>query len=241
MDATPQALVEPASGALADAPAAAPAPPRSAAQAEVLQAAARSFMERGFAAASIDDVARRMGATKGRVYHYYRAKLDLFVDVVRHGLEIIHRDVTAARVAAPDPATRMAAMVRAHLRSILLEQPFHRAALQGVELHLTAATTPDQREALAGVIALRDRHQREFESALDEGVEAGVFAPCDVKLRARTLLAALNGPVAWYRPRPNETDGDRDRLIDDIAGFALAGLARQTLPETLKNPKGRKS
>ncbi|MEL6211903.1 MAG: TetR/AcrR family transcriptional regulator, partial [Pseudomonadota bacterium] len=82
-------------------------------------------------------MARRMGATKGRVDHYYRAKLDLFVDVVRHGLEIIHRDVTAARVAAPDPATRMAAMVRAHLRSILLEQPFHRAALQGVELHLT--------------------------------------------------------------------------------------------------------
>lgn len=233
MNATPDALVE-----------AAPAPaeaPRSAAQAEVLEAAARSFMERGFAAASIDDVARRMGATKGRVYHYYRAKLDLFADVVRHGLEIIHRDVTAARAGAEAPADAMAAMVRAHLRSILLEQPFHRAALQGVELHLTAATTPDQREALAGVIALRDRHQREFEEALAEGVEAGVFAPCDVKLRARTLLAALNGPVAWYRPRPNETDGDRDRLIEEIAGFALAGLAPQTHTQNLNDPQGRKA
>lgn len=222
MDATPDALDRDAAETLVEAP----APRRSAAQNEVLAAAALSFMERGFAAASIDDVARRMGATKGRVYHYYRAKLDLFVDVVRHGLEVIHCDVAEAEAAAGgDPADRMAAMVRAHLRSILLDQPFHRAALQGVELHLTAATTPDQREALAGVIALRDRHQRAFERVLAEGVASGAFAPCDVKLRARTLLAALNGPVAWYRPRPGETEDDRDRLIDDIAGFALSGLA----------------
>ncbi|MEM6441189.1 MAG: TetR/AcrR family transcriptional regulator [Pseudomonadota bacterium] len=237
MDATPDALApEPAQ----DASTAVEPARRSAAHNEVLAAAALSFKERGFAAASIDDVARRMGATKGRVYHYYRAKLDLFVDVVRHGLEVIHADVQDAEDAAgPAPAARMAAMVRAHLRSILLDQPFHRAALQGVELHLTVAATPDQREALAGVIALRDRHQRAFERVLAEGVAAGDFAPCDVKLRTRTLLAALNGPVAWYRPRPGETDGDRDRLIDDIAGFALAGLAPDKPATT--NPKGRKA
>lgn len=200
--------------------------PRSPAQAEVLAAAAQAFMERGFAAASIDDVARAMGATKGRVYHYYRSKLDLFVDVVRHSLEIIHADVRAAAQAAGDaPAARMAAMIRAHLGSILRDQPFHRAASQGVEMHLLAATTPDQRAALAGLVALRDRHQRLFEATLEDGVAAGAFRPCDAKLTARSLLAALNGPVSWYRPRAGETDGDRDRLIDSIAAFALSGLA----------------
>ena len=36
---------------------------------ELLTAAAECFMEQGFHASSIDDVARRLGATKGRVYH----------------------------------------------------------------------------------------------------------------------------------------------------------------------------
>ena len=37
---------------------------------EILDAAAECFMEQGFHATSIDAVARRMGATKGRVYHH---------------------------------------------------------------------------------------------------------------------------------------------------------------------------
>lgn len=199
--------------------------PRPSARDEVLAAAARAFMERGFAAASIDDVAQAMGATKGRVYHYYRAKLDLFVDVVRRSLEMIGEETAAAAEGAEGPADRLAAMTRAHMGSILRDQPFHRCALQGVELHLLAATTPAQREKLDGVIAMRDAYQRLFENALADGIAAGVFRRCDVKVAARTMLAALNGAVAWYRPRPGETDADRERLAHEIADFALAGVA----------------
>ncbi len=44
----------------------------------ILETAAQCFMEQGFATTSIDDVARRMGSTKGRIYHYYSSKTDLF-------------------------------------------------------------------------------------------------------------------------------------------------------------------
>src|SRR4051812_50087924 len=48
---------------------------------EILRAAAELFMEFGYAATSIDAVAERLGATKGRIYHHYRSKADLFLDV----------------------------------------------------------------------------------------------------------------------------------------------------------------
>ena len=48
---------------------------------EILRAAAELFMEFGYAATSIDAVAERLGATKGRIYHHYRSKADLFFDV----------------------------------------------------------------------------------------------------------------------------------------------------------------
>ncbi len=44
----------------------------------ILDASARCFMEHGFKATSIDDIARRLGATKGMVYHYFDSKSDLF-------------------------------------------------------------------------------------------------------------------------------------------------------------------
>ena len=230
MDASPDARADPAPDpARETAPAGAP-DPRAAARAEVLEAAARCFMDRGFSAASIDDVARAMGATKGRVYHYYRSKLDLFADVVRWSLELIHGEVVAAEgqgAGRGAPTARMGRMIRAHVRSILRDQPFHRVALQGVDMHLRAATTPEQRAALADLIALRDRHEKLFERVLREGIAAGEFAPRDPGVTVRTLLPALNGAVFWYRPRPGETEADRAEIIETVAAFALAGLAAQ--------------
>ena len=48
---------------------------------EILRAAAEIFMEYGYAATSIDAVAERLGATKGRIYHHYPSKADLFFEV----------------------------------------------------------------------------------------------------------------------------------------------------------------
>lgn len=190
---------------------------------EILTAAAGCFTARGFVATSIDDVARAIGGTKGRIYHYWRSKLDLFVDVVRFSLEVIFAKVSAAEGGGP-PEVRMGRMVRAHLRSILRDQPFHRCALQGVDMHLRAATTPEQREALKDIIALRDRHEKLFERVFRDGQRSGVFAPGPPGVIVRTLLPALNGAVFWYRPRHAETEADRETLIEDIASYALRGL-----------------
>ena len=64
---------------------------------EILDCAALCFTETGFQGTSIDDVARRLGATKGRIYHYFRSKTDLFFDVHREGMRRLMDAVTAAK------------------------------------------------------------------------------------------------------------------------------------------------
>jgi AcrR family transcriptional regulator len=54
--------------------------------AELLAAALELFVERGYAATRLDDVARRAGVSKGTVYLYYPGKEELFKAVVREGL-----------------------------------------------------------------------------------------------------------------------------------------------------------
>src|SRR5262245_36685716 len=49
----------------------------------ILAAALEEFAARGFAAARLDDVARRAGVAKGTIYLYFRDKESLFQELVR--------------------------------------------------------------------------------------------------------------------------------------------------------------
>ncbi len=51
---------------------------------ELLQAALDLFVEHGFAATRIDDVAQRAGVSKGTLYLYYASKVELLKAVIRH-------------------------------------------------------------------------------------------------------------------------------------------------------------
>jgi AcrR family transcriptional regulator len=53
---------------------------------ELLQAALELFVERGFAATRLEDIASRAGVSKGTLYLYFKSKDDLFKAVVRGGL-----------------------------------------------------------------------------------------------------------------------------------------------------------
>lgn len=50
---------------------------------EIIEAALHVFIEHGFAAAKLDDVAKRAGVVKGTLYRYYATKEDLFRAVVQ--------------------------------------------------------------------------------------------------------------------------------------------------------------
>lgn len=54
---------------------------------QILEAALDVFSEKGFARATMDDVASAAGITKGTIYLYFRGKEDLLLAVVRAQLE----------------------------------------------------------------------------------------------------------------------------------------------------------
>jgi AcrR family transcriptional regulator len=53
---------------------------------EITAAALESFVERGYAATRLEDVAARAGISKGTLYLYFANKEDLFKAVVREAL-----------------------------------------------------------------------------------------------------------------------------------------------------------
>jgi len=84
----PDAQAEPRAEQAAAAPHRAPTRQRrkEARPQELLASALDLFVEHGFAATRIDEVARRAGVSKGTLYLYYASKEELFKAVVRHNL-----------------------------------------------------------------------------------------------------------------------------------------------------------
>jgi AcrR family transcriptional regulator len=83
---------------------------------EILGAARRVFARKGFAGASVDDVAEAAGLAKGTVYSYFPSKRDLYLAALHQGIaELIEetkRNVDAARTTSEKIRAFIAARIR---------------------------------------------------------------------------------------------------------------------------------
>lgn len=102
-----------------------PDPPRTpkaeATRQRLLDLAARLFIERGYEAVSLRDLALEAGLTKGAIYGHFRSKGQLLVEVIRTELET--RDAALDReVAADDPGAMFELFIHPGSRELRMLQ-----------------------------------------------------------------------------------------------------------------------
>jgi AcrR family transcriptional regulator len=190
---------------------------------EILQAAAELFMEFGYAATSIDAVAQRLGATKGRIYHHYRSKADLFFDVQIAAMNRLTEEVEPIARSAGGPITRLAAMALRHTQILLTDLPMQKVAVQGLERHLLAASEAKQ---LRLVVRMRDHYEELFVEVIDEGIRAGVFVDLPPKLATKPFFGAMNWATVWYSQRRLQSADAIDDIARSLAAFAMRGILK---------------
>jgi AcrR family transcriptional regulator len=117
----------------------------------LLEAIGRAVAERGYAAATIDDVVRRAGVSKKTFYDHFADKQDCFLAAYEAASEELLARVAEAHAAADDDwVERTRAGIRAYLRWLAADP-----ALARVYLIEVAAAGP---EALERRERLRDRY-----------------------------------------------------------------------------------
>lgn len=192
---------------------------------ELLLAAAECFQTRGFAATSIDTVARHIGATKGRVYHYFPSKMDLFNAVRERAMDLVFdaTDPGYDLIAGPLPRLRM--MAHGHVRAMLRHHSYMQVLMDGLQMHRYSTTTEFQRQEMARHMERRDAYEKRFREVVKLGSDQGLLTVGPkLGITIQSFLSALNGPVAWYRPRNADTQETLEAMADDIVRFALSGL-----------------
>jgi AcrR family transcriptional regulator len=136
----------------------------------LLEAVGRAVAEKGYAAATIDDIVRGAGVSKKTFYEHFQDKLDCFLAAYETASDELYEHVRAAQDAVPaDWLERTHAGIRAYLRWLAAEP-----ALARVFLIEIAAAGP---EALARRERMRDRHAERMRELQDQriGVPDEIF------------------------------------------------------------------
>ena len=192
--------------------------------AEILSAALRLFVERGFAATKLEDIARRAGITKGTMYLYFDSKEEIFKAAVRESM-------------VPELA-RAEQLVDEHQGSAreLLATLLHgwwsvvgEGRASGVpKLMMAEASTFPELARFYYEEVVRRGH-RLIERALRLGIERGEFRDFDVRLGVRLALApVLHAAIykhsfMYCSPEPV----DFKALIDQHIDTFVRGIAQE--------------
>ena len=212
-----------------------PAPPRrrrkEARPVELIDAALEVFVEKGFAAARIDEVATLAGVSKGTLYLYYPSKESLLKAVIRHHLSL---PITSGAEAFAGYRGSMAALLRDAL------VPAWLAIVEGpasgvIKLVVTEVRNfPD----IAGFYAREviEPAQRLIGAAIERGIARREFRRVDVADTVRSIVLPLV-TLCLYRHSlaasvpacmPELANGGMRSFIDHHLDLVLRGLSRDT-------------
>jgi AcrR family transcriptional regulator len=189
---------------------------------EVLDAALDLFIEKGFAATRVDDIARRAGLSKGAVYLYFESKEKILEGLVRRAIvPIAEHALSFVENYEGDPRTIITMVMK--MLAVRLNDP-----------RLLAIPKVIIREIM-GFPELAEMYRREvldkvipvIAGLIQKGVDEGYLRQVDPELTVRSIV----GPVMLHLAM-NEIFGLRprdglaiDRLIDNHLTILFDGLS----------------
>lgn len=183
----------------------------------MLKAAARVFARLGYARSSMADIAAEAGISKALLYHYYDAKEQMVVAIIRDHLEELVSAVAAQDDVLLPPRARLRALIVALLDCYRDADDEHRIQIN--ELSRLPA------DAAAGLIDLERALVRRFSAALVVAVPGLKDRPEMVKPVTMNLFGMLNWKYMWFREGgPLSREAYIDLVTDMVIGGANAAL-----------------
>lgn len=189
--------------------------------AELTAAALDLFVEHGYAATRLDDVASRAGVSKGTLYLYFESKAALFKAVVEEG-------IVPVLAAAEQSIGAYHGSSASLLRRLFLGwwAQIGATRLAGIpKLVITEANHfPDVAAYYQEHVIVRGRALLRY--ALERGIARGEFQPVDVEVSIDVMIAPLIMLLIWQStPLPYAHILDTSKYLETHLNLTIRGLA----------------
>ena len=189
---------------------------------EILAAALDKFVEHGYAATKLEDVARRAGVTKGTLYLYFESKEALFKAVVR---ETVVPLLASAEQMVDDHAGGPDLL----LKRLVLQwwETLSVNRLAGITKLVVSEAENFPELAKFWFDEVVQRGRKIFAQVLRRGIDDGVFRNVDVEHAVRMILAPVLMAAIWKHSfQACEKEGfPVERYLETSMDICLRGLA----------------
>lgn len=191
-------------------------------RAQILEAAAHLFEQRGYAAVTIGDIAAEVGVTKAALYHHFPSKDELYTAVICTLLEAIAAGIQRVVGAPSSLSTKIALLTEIAILQVQSDADMD-AMMRDVAEHLTSV----QR---ARVQSAHRQMEESYVALMRLGIAQGALKDHDPRLLAHAyahLLAAFAGRIGMEAGFQG-----RRAVVDAVVDLFLHGAGAPEMPDS---------
>jgi AcrR family transcriptional regulator len=183
---------------------------------QIADAAITCFAKKGYYEASMDDIAKAAGLSKGSLYWHFPSKRDLFKTLLESWIAEVMEGLPEAVAACRTNAEKLTLIADSIKNTVAVRPDLARAQL---EFGAQALRDDEFREWFRASYV----QQREFFTGiLEEGLRSGEFRAVPVHATARMIMAYFDG--LFLHREVNDIGDDVDVLLDEAKSTLFALL-----------------
>lgn len=187
-------------------------------RAAIRDAAAREFADKGYAAATIADIARTCGVSKALMYHYYRDKEHLLADIAESYIERLQAIIDQVRAESLPPAAHLRRLIELFMAEYEHSAARHRVLVQDVKYlqraHRSRVLAKERKVVLGYADVVKKLAPQSDRDDL-------------IKPLTMMLFGMINWTFTWFKERGPLSYADMAPVVADLF---LGGIARVRSP-----------
>lgn len=181
---------------------------------QIIDVSTSLFREKGYHAASLDDVAERIGFTKPAIYHYFSSKEDILFEVIEQIVDRALQRMVAIAARPSSPTDKLRDVIIANTEAILENLDAHI-----VFFNARGLLSPDREDT---IIESERIYTRVVRKIYQDGISAGEFLDIDPMVATSTILGASSWAYRWFDPHGRRTAKE---VAHDVAALTMNGYA----------------
>jgi AcrR family transcriptional regulator len=185
---------------------------------DLIRAAAIVFKEKGYEAATLNDVAERFGADRASLYYYISGKQELFQEAIREGVEANLAELELILERDDGPEEKLRLIIKQLVSSYEDNYPHMYVYIQEDMRRVASDSSPWAKQMAAAT----HRWQTTTLALINEIIEQqGFRADVPPELAANALFGMMNWTHRWFKPGERLTAVE---IMDTFWAIFLDGM-----------------
>ena len=175
---------------------------------EVIEEAARMFVQNGYYRTTMQDIADSFGVTHAALYYHFRNKQDILAEINAQSLKVLLEMASDTQKADLSAGEKLATAFLRHMEFIAHNPAFVATFLEH-DLEI-----PTSR--LAAITKMRRKYTDMLRDFYEDAKEEGVVPDVNSWVAVSLLLGACNWIYRWYKPSEGMSP---EELVDEGMRF----------------------